>query len=274
MKYIFVLQCGSEVEELAEALGLLAGDGDFRLFFVVHFDHEAGFEPGNDFLDVVDVDEIGAVRAPERVGGEGFVKFFEGAVIGRAFDIASSDGDEATFDGSEDEIFGVDEEHTLLGTDEYFVGLRGGLGASELGDQLLKAFGGTDGGIDFAFGALDGFGDASFVERLEDVVDGVDVEGLDGVLVEGGGKDDVGNFEFAFDELFQDTETVKAGHLDIEENEVGGMFFDKVDGFKAVLALAKEIDFGKGFEEEGEFVASRFFVVDDDGVDRHGREKF
>jgi hypothetical protein len=27
----------SEVEEFAEAFGLLAGDGDFGLFFVVHF---------------------------------------------------------------------------------------------------------------------------------------------------------------------------------------------------------------------------------------------
>ena len=77
-----------EVEEFAEALGLLAGDGDFGGFFVVHFQHEAGFEPGDDFADVVDVDEIGAVGTPKRVGGEGFVKFFEGAVVGGAFDIA------------------------------------------------------------------------------------------------------------------------------------------------------------------------------------------
>jgi len=102
---------------------LLAGDGDFGLFFVVHFDHEAGFEPGNDFLDVVDVDEIGAVGTPKRVGGEGFVKFFEGAVVGGAFDIAGGDRDEAAFDGGEDEVFGVDEEHALLRTDEDFVGL-------------------------------------------------------------------------------------------------------------------------------------------------------
>jgi hypothetical protein len=54
-----------EVEEFAQALGLLARDGNFGLFLVVHFDHEAGFEPRNDFLDVVDVDEIRAVGAPE-----------------------------------------------------------------------------------------------------------------------------------------------------------------------------------------------------------------
>jgi hypothetical protein len=199
----------------------LAGDRDFGLFFVVHFDHEAGFEPGNDFLDVVDVDEIGAVGAPERVGGEGFVKFLEGAVVGGAFHIASGDGDEAAFDGGEDEIFGVDKEHALLRADEDFVGLRGRLGSGELGNELLEALGGTDGGIDFAFSTLDGFGDAGFVKGLEDVVDGVDVEGLDGVLVKGSGEDDVRNFEFAFDKLLEDAEAIEAGHLHVEEDEVG-----------------------------------------------------
>jgi hypothetical protein len=65
-----------ELEEFAEASGLLAGDGDFGLFFVVHFDHETGFEPGNDFLDVVNIHKIGAVGAPEGVGVEGGVEFF------------------------------------------------------------------------------------------------------------------------------------------------------------------------------------------------------
>ncbi len=102
---------------------MLAGDRDFGLFFVVHFDHEAGFEPGNDFLDVMNVDEIRAMRSPEGVGGKRFVKFFEGAVVGRAFDIARGDRDEAAFDGGKDEVFGVDEEHALLRTDEDFIGL-------------------------------------------------------------------------------------------------------------------------------------------------------
>jgi hypothetical protein len=251
---------------------LLAGDGDFGLFFVVHFYHEAGLEPGNDFLDVMDVDEIGAVRAPEGVGGESVVELFKGAVVGGAFDIASGDGDESTFDGSEDEIFGVDEQHALLGFDQDFAGLRGGrLGGGELRDELFEALGGTDGGLDFTLGTLNGFGDASLVEGLEDVVHGVDVEGLDGVLVEGGGEDDVRNFEFALDEFFEDAETVETGHLHVEEDEVGRVLLDEVDGFQAVLALTEEIDFREGFEEEREFFASGLFVVDDDGVDGHGR---
>ena len=52
------------------------------------------------------------------------------------------------------------------------------------------------------------------------------------------------------------------------------MFLDEVDRFQAIFALTEEIDFGEGFQEESEFLASGLFVVDDDGVDRHGREKF
>jgi len=253
---------------------LLAGDGDFGLFFVVHFDHEAGFEPGDHFLDVVDIHEIGAVGAPEGVGVEGGVEFFEGAVLRGAFDFAGDDGDEAAFNGGEDEVVGVDQKHALLGLDEDFGGrLGGGLGRGELSDEFFEALGGAGVSIDFFFGFLDGFGDAGLVEGFQNVVYGVDVEGLHGVLVEGGGEDNVRDFELALDQLFEDAEAVEAGHLDIEEEEVGGMLFDEIDGFEAVFALGEKIDFGEGFEEEGQLFASGLFVVDDDGVDGHGGDQ-
>ncbi len=125
----------SEFEEFAEAFGLLAGDGDFGGLFVVHFEHEAGFEPGDDFADVVDVDEVGAVGAPEGVWVEGGVEFLEGAVVGGAFEVFRGNGDQAAFDGGEDQIFGIDQEHALLGADEDFGWLGARLfGRGELGD--------------------------------------------------------------------------------------------------------------------------------------------
>ena len=66
-------------------------------------------------------------------------------------------------------------------------------------------------------------------------------------MIEGGGEDDVGDFELALDEFLQDAEAVEAGHLDIEENEVGVVFFDEVNGFESVFALADEGNFGEGF---------------------------
>jgi hypothetical protein len=154
--------------------------------------------------------------------------------------------------------------------------LRVGLGVteqSELGDELFEALGRADVGVDFLAGALDGLCDAGLVEGFQYVVDGIDVEGLNGVVVEGGGEDDVRYLELAFDELFEDAEAIEAGHLNVEEDEVRTVFLDEIDGFDAVFALGQEIDFGEGFEEEGEFLASRFFVVDDDGGDGHGRRR-
>jgi hypothetical protein len=76
------------------------------------------------------------VWTPEGLGFEGGVEFFEGTVIGAAFDFASSDGDEATFDGSEDEIFGIYEEEALLRLDEDFGGLRTGLVVADLAELI------------------------------------------------------------------------------------------------------------------------------------------
>jgi hypothetical protein len=262
----------SEVEELAEAFGLLAADRDLGLFFVVHFQHEGRFEPGHDFLNVVDIDQIGAVRTPEGVGVEGVEEVIERAIVGGAFGVFGSDGDEAALDGRKNKIAGIDKKHALLGADQDFRGLRRGrFGGSKLVDELFQALGGAGLRFDFAFHLLDGSGDAGFVEGLQDVVDGVHIEGLHGVMIERGGEDNVRNFEFALDQFLEDAEAVQAGHLDIEEHQVGGVLFDEIDSFEPVFAECKHINFGKGFKKKCQLFARRFLVVDDDGVDRHGR---
>ncbi len=75
----------------------------------------------------------------------------------------------------------------------------------------------------------------------------------------------------ALDDFFEDAEAVEAGHLNVEEDEIGRVFFDEIDGFQAIFADAKEIELGEPFQEEGEFVASGLFVVNQDGVDGHER---
>ena len=209
--------------------------------------------------------------APEGIGIEVVEEFFEGAVVRGAFGVLGGDGDEAAFDGGEDEIAGIDEEHALLGADEDFGGLSGiGLGSGELGDELFEALCWAGVGFDFFFDFLDGFDEARLVEGLQDVIDGVHIERLHGVVVEGGGEDDVRDFEFALDEFLEDAEAVEAGHLDVEEDEIGVVLFNEVDGVEAVFSLGEEMDFGEGFEEEGELLAGGLFVVDDDGGDGHG----
>lgn len=54
-----------KVKELAEAAGLGATYWDFGLFFVIHAELVGAFEPGDNFADVILVDEVGAMGAPE-----------------------------------------------------------------------------------------------------------------------------------------------------------------------------------------------------------------
>jgi hypothetical protein len=112
---------------------------------------------------------------------------------------------------------------------------------------LFEAVGGRSLRLDFAAGALDGFGDAGFVEGLEDVVHRVYVERLHGVVVESRRKDHVRDLHLALGKLLQDAKAVEAGHLHIEKDQVGRMLFDQVDGLEAVLSLRDQVDFREAF---------------------------
>jgi hypothetical protein len=87
-------------------------------------------------------------------------------------------------------------------------------------------------------------------------------------LIEGGREDNFGQWNLAVEQLLDDAETVQAGHLNVEKNEVGIVFADEADGFQTVLALRDDIDIGV-LEQVGKFVARQLFVVDDDGGEGH-----
>src|ERR1700722_16632367 len=54
-----------EAEEFAQAFGLGPADRNLGLLFVVHAELVGALEPGDYFLNAVDVDQKGAVGAPE-----------------------------------------------------------------------------------------------------------------------------------------------------------------------------------------------------------------
>src|SRR5437016_811333 len=143
---------------------------------------------------------------------------------------------------------------------------------AQLADELLEPLGGTGLRLDFLASALDGFRNARLIERLQNIIDGIHVKSLDGVVIECRRKHDMRNLHFAFDEFLQDTKAVQTGHLDVEEYEVGGMLLDEIDGVDPVAALADDVDFGKTLEQVGQFFAGGLFVVDDNGVDLHGQD--
>ena len=109
-------------------------------------------------------------------------------------------------------------------------------------------------------------GDARLVERFQNVVHGIHIERLDGVLVKRRGKYHVRHFHLARNDFFQHPEAIETGHFYIQKHQVRGMFLDQRDGFHAVLTLPNHIDVRKAFQQERQFLPRGLLVIYNDGV--------
>lgn len=95
---------------------------------------------------------------------------------------------------------------------------RGAFGGANGNEAFVGCYGGgifLRGG-DFGECALDGFGGNGF----EEVVDGGELEGAEGVVFVGGGEDDFME-EFVGAEEFEQFGAFVEGHVDIEEDDIG-----------------------------------------------------
>ena len=73
---------GLESEQLPQALGLSAADGDLGLLLVVHPQLIRTLEPGNHLADAVDIHEVRAVGPPKKIRIEAIQQFFERPAVG------------------------------------------------------------------------------------------------------------------------------------------------------------------------------------------------
>jgi len=174
--------------ELFDGVVLVAAEAEFAAVF--HDDEVAAAEPGLDLLHEIDVDDGGAVDADEFFGVEFLLEAlqgladFEGAlacveasVVAEGFDALDlGDGEET-------------DAAVLRDRDAREEGWFGG--AAELREQELKGVG-VDGAVDALADAIESFAEAVGGEGFEEIVDGVDFEGLERVLIVGGDEDDGG----------------------------------------------------------------------------------
>ena len=158
---------------------------NFGLFFVVHFEHVAGFEPGDHFANLVDVYEIGAMRAPKLVGVERSLQLFDGAVIGAAFEFSRDYGDEAIFESRRRSMSSASMSSNPLCADftSRLGGLRGARRGRSWPREALRGDRKAENVRLYGIFStpLDGAGDAGFVEGLQNVIDCVYFERLDRV---------------------------------------------------------------------------------------------
>lgn len=221
---------------------------------------------GEEFADALEVDEGGAADAEEEVGGE---EFFE-APHGFAEDMVGfADMQDGVVAGGFDPVDFVesDKDDAVIGTDHEasLFGRGGGVLVEPVGKALVVGAGGLLG--EGAAGAIDGLLEAGEFEGFEEVIGGVDLEGLEGEFVVGGGEDD-GGLE-GIGEVAEDFEAGHAGHLDIEEDEVGLVGGDGIEGFLSVGGFGEELGVGDLGEELADPFAGEGFVIGDKGGEGH-----
>ena len=110
--------------------------------------------------------------------------------------------------------------------------------------------------------AGEGRGEAFGRDGLEEIIERIHFESFEGILVIGSGED----HQWDAVELFEELEAGAAGHLDIEEEQVGLESGDLSEGVFRVAGFAGDFDFGMRFEEAAQFGAAEAFVIDDEGL--------
>ena len=147
----------------------------------------------------------------------------------------------------------VHKKKASQGLQENFGALR--LLGFQHAHQVFQLAGRTAGALDFGARLLHRLGDTLLVKRFEKVVNRVYFEGFDGILIEGRREDDFRKRDLLIEQFLNHTKAIQAGHLDIEENQIGIVLADKVYGFDAVLALRDDVNVSDALEQIREFVA-------------------
>src|SRR6266446_5559941 len=110
--------------------------------------------------------------------------------------------------------------------------------------------------------ALDRPDDALIVERLEEIVERLNLEGVHGVLFEGGDEHDRGRTLVVYGR--GDREAVEVGHLDIQEHQVGRAAAQQLHRIAAVRALVDVRDTADLLQHTAQAASRGRFVVNDD----------
>src|SRR4051812_37675086 len=241
-----------------QPLAVAAAEREARAVLEEH--HVLAVEPRLQLADLLDVDDVAAMDADEHLWGE--LRFHRVHRLADQVRVVA-DVELDVVAGSLDPVdfAGADEEDPAARLDDEAIGL--GLGRPQVADNggeapldLAVAV-----AIDLLAGARQRLAEALAVERLQQVVERVHVEGAQRVAVVGGDEDHERHLVDAH--RLDDVEAVGAGHLHVEENEVGLQRENRFGAGGAVAGLADQFETGFFLEERAEPLAGEGLVVDD-----------
>src|SRR6267142_2092619 len=134
----------------------------------------------------------------------------------------------------------------------------------EPGQRLLQRVGRGRRRGEALLQALDGDGEALALGGLQHVVDHALLEGVDRVLVVGGDEDDLGRAPFQLGDVARRLHSGLGRHADVEEDHIGAVLFDHLDGFDAVLRFGHDLELGPQLgEARAQLAAHQGLVVGD-----------
>src|SRR5690349_6559734 len=231
----------SQSKQFSEAFGLCAADGKLTVFAVIHAQLVGALEPRQHFFDSIDVDYVRAVCAPEEIGIEGFQKLFQGAAVGVSFHRRGRDRNHTLIYRREADIFLVDKDETS-GRAQKNLLLLWLLLLFQQVDKRFQTFTRRGRCGEFLPRFFHRLRNAFFVERLEEVVNGIHFEGTDRILIECSRKHDLRKWMFFVDKLFDHLKAIEAGHLHVEKYQLGIMLADELYRLHSVATLSDYVD--------------------------------
>ena len=101
------------------------------------------------------------------------------------------------------------------------------------------------------------------VNRLQQVVNRVHFECLDGMFVKGRHEDEHGGLLRAFNEAACQFEAAETRHLDVEEHEIRLVRIDGREGLQAIARVRHDLHIIQLLELVTQFVAGQLLVVND-----------
>ena len=202
-------------------------------------DHDiVALEQGLELRDRVGADNGRAVDADEAAGIEFRLEIGHG-LAHQVRPLAGVQAGVVAFGADPGHLVGLEEDDLAAGLDgESFDIPRPGEALEEVGQALVERA--VVIARDGLACAIDGRAETVLVERLEHVVEGVRVEGLDREVVVGRHEDD--RRHGLGPDLGDDVEAAQLGHADVEEDEIRIVFADRIDGGPSVGTLGDDID--------------------------------
>lgn len=204
-----------------------------KLGVVVEDDFVLSVKPREQLADGFEANKAAAIDADEKLRVERVLERVERAAQGVLFlgavedDVVALGFDPGNFADGNEEGPGILVNEDALGKATFSLHLFEHLAETRhMGIARLRVL---------LARAAKGFAEAIFAHGLEEIVEGMDLEGSKRVLVVRGCKDDAGNTKFFGGKILDHAEAVHPGHLHIQKDEVWMMLFDRSDrSFTAV----------------------------------------